>query len=62
MPSLLVCGCPQDADLPADAPVVVIFHGIAGDSSENYIRSFCTRVLREHRWRCVVYNRRGAVM
>lgn len=36
-----------------------MFHGIAGDSSENYIRSFCNRALKQHRWRCVVYNRRG---
>ena len=42
-----------------DAPIVLLMHGLAGDSKENYIRSFAQRAGRTRRWRVVVYNRRG---
>jgi len=39
--------------------VVVLAHGLAGASDENYIRSFCDCAARNRGWRVVVYNRRG---
>jgi len=51
-----------DEKLPGtedDAPIVLLMHGLAGDSNENYIRSFAGRAGASRRWRVVVYNRRG---
>ena len=48
--------------LPATAPVVLLAHGLAGASDENYIRSFCARATsssEQRAWRVVVFNRRG---
>jgi len=42
-----------------DAPIVLLMHGLAGASNENYIRSFAARAGTTRRWRVVVYNRRG---
>lgn len=51
---------PDDgAPLPDDAPLVMLAHGLAGASDENYIRSFTDVAARQRRWRVVVYNRRG---
>jgi len=47
------------AKLPATAPLVVLAHGLAGGSDENYIRSFVAIAQRVWGWRVVVYNRRG---
>jgi predicted alpha/beta-fold hydrolase len=51
--------CVEAAASPAATPIVLLTHGLAGASDENYIRSFASRVGVSRAWRVVVYNRRG---
>ncbi|UJP05693.1 MAG: alpha/beta fold hydrolase [Nitrosomonas sp.] len=46
------------ADGPDDAPLVVFFHGLEGDSSSHYILS-TINLLQQHRWRSAVIHFRG---
>jgi predicted alpha/beta-fold hydrolase len=44
---------------PSATPIILVTHGLAGASDENYIRSFAARAGGGRAWRVVVYNRRG---
>jgi predicted alpha/beta-fold hydrolase len=44
--------------LPSDAPLIFICHGVGGDSSSNYLKTF-TSYATHQGFRTVAYNRRG---
>ena len=44
--------------LPSDAPLIFICHGVGGDSSSNYLKTF-TSFAAQKGFRTVAYNRRG---
>ncbi|CAK4213604.1 unnamed protein product [Aphanomyces euteiches] len=50
-------GC-TDLGYEHDHPTIIMLHGLAGDSQNNYIRSAATKLLRDG-WRVVVMNARG---
>lgn len=47
-----------DPYAPADAPLIFICHGVGGDSSSNYLKTF-TSYASNLGFRTVAYNRRG---
>lgn len=50
--------CENHVDLPVDAPIVIVMHGIGGNSEELNVQYLCKH-LAEGGLRAVVYNRRG---
>ena len=46
------------AGMHSNAPIVMLSHGLGGDSSSHYIKAF-SEICVERGWRAVCYNRRG---
>jgi predicted alpha/beta-fold hydrolase len=57
---------PESADAerrwPSSTPIVIILHGIAGNSSESNTQILAQRIRHTARFRAVVFNRRGCAL
>lgn len=49
----------ENSDTSLDAPLVMICHGLAGNSKDPSINMYANMIVNKLKWRCIVYVRRG---